>query len=306
MSNELLERFRREAARDRLADCSLFLGPSRQRLRELARDCAAILLDARGSLEDHPDAVVFDPDELGVRGLQVAHVAEREGAEHSVEASLRYKPMQGGRRALLLYEVDRMTADAQAALLKTTEEPPPKTHFLLTSTDPTPILPALLSRCRIARVAAPPQEELLRRAAAASIDTEPFEVLSRALGRGEAVLDLDLEVRGDLLRTHQFFSAWLATPGGSPDWAQLPDGTLAEQREILRTRLTGCLGWLAGFYATAAPEQALRLDRVASVLAEAIAQIGNQISPSLVLEALIQQVRAVDGPPARASENTIS
>lgn len=306
MSNELLTRFQREAERDRLADCSLFLGPSRKRLRELARDCAGILLGARGALEDHPDAVIFDPDELGVRGLQVAHVAEREGAEHSVEASLRYKPLQGGRRALLLYEVDRMTADAQAALLKTTEEPPPETHFLLTATDPTPILPALLSRCRIARVAAPPQEELLRRAAAAAIETNQFELLTRALGRGEAVLDLDTETRADLLQTHQLFTAWLGAPGSPPAWAQLPDGTLAEQREILRVRLTGCLGWLAGNYAAADSRQALRLDRLAGLLAEAIGEIGNQISPSLVLEALIQQVQAVDGPPGRGSENTIS
>lgn len=306
MSNELLERFRRESERDRLADCSLFLGPSRKRLRELARDCAGILLEARGSLDDHPDAVVFDPDELGVRGLQVAHVAEREGAEQSVEASLRYKPLRGGRRALLLFEVDRMTADAQAALLKTTEEPPPETHFLLTATDPTPILPALLSRCRIARVAAPAEEELQRRAAAAAIEPDEFAILTRAIGRAEAVLDLDPEARAELLQTHQEFSAWLSQPGAAPSWAQLPDGTLAEQRESIRTQLTGCLGWLAGAYASASPAQALRLDRLAGLLAESIGQIGNQISPSLVLERLILEVQAVDSPPRPGSENTIS
>ena len=296
MSNELLERFRLEAERDRLADCSLFLGPSRQRLRELARACAAVLLDARGSLEEHPDAKVFDPIELGVRGLQVAHVAEREGAAESVEASLRYKPLRGGRRALLLYEVDRMTADAQAALLKTTEEPPPATHFLLTAADPTPILPALLSRCRIARVAAPPPEELHRRAAAAGIEDQDFLILSQAVGRAEAALDLDSEARQTLLQCHQEFQSWLSEPGIGAEWAIPSDGSLAEQRENAKLRLAGCLGWLSAAYGQSSPEQALRLDRLAALLAQALSEIGNQITPSLVLEQLAEQVRDTVAP----------
>lgn len=296
MSNDLLERFRREADRDRLADCSLFLGPSRRRLRELARECAAILLDARGDLSEHPDAVIFDPEELGVRGLQVAHVAEREGAGESVEAALRYKPLRGGRRALLLFEVDRMTADAQAALLKTSEEPPHATHFLLTAADPTPILPALLSRCRIARVAVPPQDELLRRAAALGLEDQEFLILSQAVGRAEAALDLESEVRTDLLLAHRDFQTWLSEPGSAPHWAAPYDGSLAEQREYARLRLSACLGWMAAIYPGCEAAQALRLDRLVEPLASALAEIGNQITPSLVLEQLAEQVRETTGP----------
>jgi DNA polymerase III, delta subunit len=296
MSNELLARFRKEAERDRLADCSLFLGPSRRALRELARDCAVILLDARGELSEHPDAVVFDPEELGVRGLQVAHVAEREGAGESVEAALRYKPLRGGRRALLLFEVDRMTADAQAALLKTSEEPPPATHFLLTAADPTPILPALLSRCRIARVATPPQDELLRRAAAIGLEGQEFLILSQAMGRAEAALDLDSDARSNLFAAHRDFQDWLSEPGIAPHWAAPRDGSLAEQRENARLSLSSCLGWLVAVYASSGTEQALRLDRLAELLTTALAEIGNQITPSLVLEQLAEQVRETVAP----------
>ncbi len=296
MSNELLARFQREAERDRLADCSLFLGPSRRSLRELARSCAAILLDARGELSEHPDAVVFDPDELGVRGLQVAHVAEREGAGESVEAALRYKPLRGGRRALLLFEVDRMTADAQAALLKTSEEPPPATHFLLTASDPTPILPALLSRCRIARVAAPPQEELLRRAAAMGLEDHEFLILSQATGRAEAALDLESEARSELFSAYRDFQDWLSEPGTAPHWAAPHDGSLAEQRENARLRMSACLGWIAAAYPHSGSEQALRLDRLVELLTTALAMIGNQITPSLVLEQLVEQVQETVAP----------
>jgi len=231
-----------------------------------------------------------------VRGLQVAHVAEREGAGESVESALRYKPLRGGRRALLLFEVDRMTADAQAALLKTTEEPPPATHFLLTAADPTPILPALLSRCRIARVAAPPQEELLRRAAALGIEDQEFLILSQAMGRAEAALDLESEARSHLLSAHRDFQSWLSEPGIAPHWAAPHDGSLAEQREYARLSLSACLGWLSSVYLSSSAEQALRLDRLAELLTSALAEIGNQITPSLVLEQLAEEVRETVAP----------
>lgn len=306
MNDPVLERFERELARDRLADCMLFLGPSRQRLRELSRACAARLLEARGALEEHPDAVIFDPVALGVRGLQVAHVAEREGEAHSVEAALRYKPLRAGKRALLLFEVDRMTADAQAALLKTAEEPPAETHFLLTAVDPTPILPALLSRCRTVRVAAPSEEVLAQRAAVLGIEPDDFACLQSGLGRAEAVLELDLEARQELLGLASSFVTWLRAPASPPAWADLPDGTLAEQRESLTRRLTACLGWASAAYPQADPAQALQLDQLIPQLSESIGEIGNQISPSLVLERLILEVQTLGRSRSGASENTIS
>lgn len=306
MDDPLLTRLRLESERDRLADCNLFIGPSRRRLRELARACGGVILGARGALDEHPDAIVFDPDALGVRGLQVAHVAEREGGGESVEAALRYKPLQGGRRVVLIYEVDRMTADAQAALLKTAEEPPAGTHFLLTAADPTPVLPALLSRSRIARVAAPDDAELDRKAAAAGIEAEDFRTLTRGLGRAEAALDLDAEARADLLETAGRFRAWLADPAQAPAWLEPPDGSLAEQRETAGRRLAACLGWLAEAYPAASAEQALRLDRLADRLAGALGDLGGQVGPSLILEELAARMRDPESWPRPASGNTIS
>jgi len=306
MQHPLLDRFRTEIQRKRLADCCLILGPSAARNRALAEELARMLLEARGSLSDHPDATIFDPDELGVRGLQVAHIAEREGGGDSVESVLRYKPLQGGRRAIVLIGVDRMTADAQAALLKTAEEPPAGTHFVFTATDLAPILPALLSRSRIARASDPPAEELQRQAAASGIQEPQWQLLIAALGRGEAVLDLSRDQREALETAHQLFQAWLDDPTQPPDWIRLPDGTLAEQREQIQMELAACCGWLSRRYRDADHAQALRLDRLAQQLSEAMSRVRGQVTPSLVLEELFRWVRSPEAWQLGGLRNTIS
>lgn len=289
----VLVRLQRELERDRLADCMLLLGPSRRRLRDLASRVATVLLQARGDVREHPDAVFFDPDALGVKGLQVAHIAERDGGQESVEAALRYKPLRGGRRVLLLFEVDRMNPDAQAALLKTSEEPPAETHLVLTAGDASPILPALLSRCRITRLPQPGVQELAQRAAAMGLEPAELEKLSQALGRAESALELSAADREQLLEQEREFRRWCADPAQTSEWLIPPDGTVGEQRHLLQIRFAACLGWLIADYPDASPIQVLRMDRLAIGLSDALADLAGQVSPALVCEHLALRVRSL-------------
>jgi DNA polymerase III delta subunit-like protein len=282
----VLQLFRTQLERLHLADSYLFLGPSRSRLRLLARTCAGWLLQVRGALEDHPDFLVFDPDELGVKGLKVEHVAERDGAGNSVEGALRYKALRGGYRAVLMFEIDCMTLDAQAALLKTAEEPPKGTIFMLTAADPSPILPALLSRCRVHRVGPPSADEINRRAALAGLSDAEMRILGHALGRQESVFDLSLHQRQGFLALHAEFQNWLIEPLSAPNWLKLPDGNLAEQRSTASAQLAAILGWAQAAYVQSSAEQGLRLDRLSGLLAEALGDIRSQLTPSLILEHL--------------------
>jgi DNA polymerase III delta' subunit len=56
-------------------------------------------------------------------------------------------PVEGGARVAIIRSADRMTEDAQAALLKTLEEPPAGTVLLLTASDEERLLPTIRSRC---------------------------------------------------------------------------------------------------------------------------------------------------------------
>src|SRR6185503_17173769 len=58
-----------------------------------------------------------------------------------------YRPFEGRRRAVIVDEADALVAHAQNALLKTLEEPPSSSVFILVSSMPDSLLPTVLSRC---------------------------------------------------------------------------------------------------------------------------------------------------------------
>jgi DNA polymerase III subunit delta' len=86
----------------------------------------------------HPDVVVVEPGDSGSIKIEpIRDVIERAG----------FKPFEGRRRAVIIDEADALVVPAQNALLKTLEEPPPSSVFMLVSSMPDALLPTVLSRC---------------------------------------------------------------------------------------------------------------------------------------------------------------
>jgi DNA polymerase-3 subunit delta' len=63
------------------------------------------------------------------------------------------RPFEGRRRVVVIDEADAMTPQAQSALLKTLEEPPPASVFVLVSSFADALLPTVSSRCPRLRLA---------------------------------------------------------------------------------------------------------------------------------------------------------
>ena len=125
---------------------------------EFARDgcgeCAACQRIQRGV---HPDVIVIEPGDMGsIKIEQVRDVIDRS----------EYRPFEGRRRVVIIDEADALMQAAQNALLKTLEEPPSASMFVLVSSIPDALLPTVRSRCSRLRFAAlPPAEvtDVLRR-----------------------------------------------------------------------------------------------------------------------------------------------
>lgn len=66
-----------------------------------------------------------------------------------------------GRRIIVVYPADAIRPDAAATFLKSLEEPPERTTFLLVADDIDRVLPTIRSRCRLLRAKAPTHEESL-------------------------------------------------------------------------------------------------------------------------------------------------
>ncbi len=86
----------------------------------------------------HPDVVVLEPGDSGA--IKIDPVRD-------VIDSTRYRPFEARRRVVVIDEADALVPPAQNALLKTLEEPPSASIFLLVSSLPDALLATVRSRC---------------------------------------------------------------------------------------------------------------------------------------------------------------
>src|SRR5688500_8160824 len=116
------------------------------RTGDLERDgcgvCASCRRIGRGV---HPDVVTIEPGDSGSIKIEpIREVIDRAG----------FRPFEGRRRVVIIDEAEAMVPQAQNALLKTLEEPPSASVFLLVSSMPDVLLPTVRSRCPLLRFAA--------------------------------------------------------------------------------------------------------------------------------------------------------
>ena len=103
--------------------------------REACGKCAACRRIERGV---HPDVIVIAPGETGTIKIEaIRDVVDRAG----------YRPFEGRRRVVIIDEADALVDAAQNALLKTLEEMPSASIFVLVSSIPDALLPTVRSRC---------------------------------------------------------------------------------------------------------------------------------------------------------------
>jgi DNA polymerase III subunit delta' len=156
----------------------LLAGPPGVGKGTLAEDIAAALLcrgasDVAGrpcrscracrALEhgNHPDLHRLGPTGAG---LVIPIGGREERGVRDLVRDLALLPVEGGARVAIVAAADRMTEDAQAAFLKTLEEPPAGTILILTASDEERLLPTIRSRCvrlRLGPVARADIEQIL-------------------------------------------------------------------------------------------------------------------------------------------------
>jgi DNA polymerase-3 subunit delta' len=137
-----------------------------------------------------------------------------------------------GMRVVLLYPAEALNTAAANALLKTLEEPPPSTMFLLVSNSLERLLPTILSRCRKFALPLPaPQEALawLQQQGVADPDIWLAE-------QGGAPLAAQQMAAGESRETMDAFLQQLARPG--------VEGALKAAEKLQKTPVPDLVAWL--------------------------------------------------------------
>jgi DNA polymerase-3 subunit delta' len=107
------------------------------------------------ALGNHPDFRLIQPESMAPEGDEDAAAPKKEKKSIQIRIEqvrelqdfLAVGTHRAGRRVILLHPADTMNAATQNALLKSLEEPPPGTVFLLATSRPHRLLATIRSRC---------------------------------------------------------------------------------------------------------------------------------------------------------------
>jgi DNA polymerase III subunit delta' len=184
---------RRALQADRVAHAYAFVGPSGvgRRLTALGfaqaclcpdRGCGACPTCRRVAAGQHPDCHLLapTPPEKNPRGTPSLRIEQIRELEHWAALA----PLAAPRKVFILDDAERMTLPTAQALLKTLEEPPPRTLLILILANVRALPPTVLSRCQLVRFRPLPEAEAVAVLVEGGVEPEAARLLAR-LCRGQ-------------------------------------------------------------------------------------------------------------------------
>ena len=288
----------KEMAAFALAQCLVCTAPKDSLACTACSACKRVLTlnEEEPRVPKHPDVVLLE------RGLYTASSLGTDGAETStinlpqvrklIQSRIGFPPHEGQALVFIIRRADELNANAANALLKTLEEPPARTHFILLTSRPHRLLDTIRSRTLAVRFA-PLADDVL----GTILDrvTASRAVIPLAGGSASVALALSDETS---LTNHQAFADALT------DSLQAADLATALTRFDLkgndRTELRAQLAWfaqqLAGHAKQLLTEDVMSAERAARrypLVLSAMSDLEHNANPALTIEALVTRLRRV-------------
>lgn len=148
--NSIRSRFTKGATSDALSHAHLIIGEDGIGKSLLAKEFALRMLDKEQD-RDYVDIVKYRPAKTSFGVDEVRDII--------IEVNKR--PYEGQRKVIIIYEGNKLTIQAQNALLKTIEEPPTGVFIILLCESAELILDTIKSRCQIHKLTPLSKEEIL-------------------------------------------------------------------------------------------------------------------------------------------------
>ncbi|MFM6949964.1 MAG: AAA family ATPase [Novosphingobium sp.] len=204
---------------ERMHHAWILAGPRGIGKASFARAAAAALVAEAGvpqpPVEHHPDILIPEhPPENKEEEKKRADGQEDIRRKRSIpideirtiQQRLTTRPTLGSRRAVIIDPADDLEKGAVNALLKSLEEPPVGTYFILVAHRPGRLLPTIRSRCRMLRFAPLPDEQVdtvLRAAMPEAKATDREAAIAAAQGAPGVALEFLDQDLGAILQAMQ-------------------------------------------------------------------------------------------------------
>lgn len=251
----------------------------------------------------HPDIVVVErglyaPQAIGRRTPETQDISIDQ-IRTLVLSRAAYAPHEGRAKVILVRRAEEMSVSAANALLKTLEEPGPRTHFILLTSEPDALLPTILSRTLRVRFAPLPDDVVESILEARGVDTARAREVARLSGgsieAGEHLADPEeSEARA------QFVSRALEAVrarGLEPLLAIAEDAK--KDKGELRSRIRALATAYAEMAANAARDdtlparQCLLFATSGRLALAALEQLDFNNAPQMVVESMLSRIRAL-------------
>jgi len=176
----VIERLRRALERGRFASTFLFVGPSGIGKRAVAEKLAQALLCpyvpeaelapcgtcdscVQVASHTHPDFYIVEkPADKSSLPLSLFIGDDNHRMRQGLCHDIALKPFMGGRKVAVIDDADDLGEESANCLLKTLEEPPPRSVLILIGTSADKQLPTIRSRCQTIRFSPLPSDTVAR------------------------------------------------------------------------------------------------------------------------------------------------
>jgi len=110
------------------------------RTEELSEPCFKCQACLKIQHRTHPDFKFIEKEE-GKKDISVKQM-------RALQLEIQMRPIEAACKVIIINDADNMNPASANSMLKTLEEPPSDTHFILISSRPHMLLPTILSRCQ--------------------------------------------------------------------------------------------------------------------------------------------------------------
>jgi DNA polymerase-3 subunit delta' len=235
---------------------------------------------------NHPDILIIKPEGQFIKVADIKELQER----------MRFRPLEGARRVVILDDAERMNITSANSLLKTLEEPSPTNVFILVSSRPHLLPLTILSRCHRLRFN-PVQRDVI----AAFLEREhaltPGQALILASSSGGSIGRALTLHKGDYIALRDSILGRISKGTLDPLGCLALAGQLAGDREDIRDALDILKTWyrdLLVFRETGRAEALINRDHAGDI---------GRLAGFTDTEAILQGIRTIQGAAAAIERN---